>query len=63
MENALSFLKMHPALKTNKFYPFKKIRTVEPPDAKSAKGFLLVCLDPERKTQPAGRSLGLRDAH
>ncbi len=26
----LSFLKMHPAIKLNKFYPFKKIRTVEP---------------------------------
>jgi len=26
----LPFLKMHPAIKLNKFYPFKKIRTVEP---------------------------------
>ena len=28
--DTLSFLKMHPAIKINKFYPFKKIRIVEP---------------------------------
>jgi hypothetical protein len=35
---------MHPAIKINKFYPFKKIRTVELPGAKDAKIFLF-CLD------------------
>jgi len=36
----LSFLKMHPVKKINKFYTFKKIRTVEPLRREGAKGYI-----------------------
>ena len=36
----LSFLKMHPAIKINKSYHFKKIKTVEPLRREDAKGYI-----------------------